>query len=435
MSNLNWTRNSRIDTSTFILMTFYVMLFGARASLGATSVGNLPIIGLSGLFIISTVKYIHPNSIQMGGLIGCIFLGVISVTIGIFRDGYGPADMVGDLSTMIRGPIILLWTWMIAKRISQPERLQRLLQYCWCAASALIFISALTKVGLNTYAAQNLGWKFFFVSNNELTFCYTFLTGILVLNARFKQTVTYLAICSLTLLIIGTKSGFLGIGILGFTLSLRVIRQANRKLGLIYFFLINITLFGIMFIVDLEALFTALLPLLSFSSGYDKVIEKIAYSGFWEGLLSGRGRFITFAALEFVQNNNFIDYLFGIGFSDLKDRFGDNFGRASFIEVDIFDILLSYGFFGIFAYLSFLFYLTKCWLKEFTKGSSKSEVYLFVSLTVLIIGNLSGHVIFSAWTMSTVGLVLGLIENPVRQLTQHHVRPLNSSKSEDQNAH
>jgi hypothetical protein len=396
-------------TKGAILATFYLALFSARAFLGATPLGNVPVILLCGAFILSTLFW-TTKSAQLAALMWCLLLGVLGISVGIFRDGYEPSDVIGDLSTLIRGPIILLWVWMIAKQIRSPSLLNRLLKFCWAATSTMILFSAATGIGLNTYEYFKSGWKFFFVSNNELTFIYTFLTSFLVLQSGFRQSAIYLPICIIVLLVIGTKSGFVGLAILCFVLSLRITRRINRLLGFTYAMLINIAFFSILAFIDLEAILKSVLPLFSFSSGYEKVTERISYEGFWEGILSGRGRFVTFAVHEFLHRNDLIDYSLGMGFSDLKKSFGSDFGKESFIEVDAIDVLLSYGLLGVATYLSFIFYLVNRWLKELKAGSAQSEVYLFLGLSIFVVGNLSGHVIFNAWPMSTIGIVLGILE-------------------------
>lgn len=407
---VKWRRPHINDVCVFMLCSYYIGAFFTRASLGGTSLGNVPVVLLSLLLYFLTLRFFLQSAQHVLILTISLFVLCASLSLGIFRDGYNVSSVVADTSTFIRGPMLLIWVWALSERFARHQTLVKLLNFVWFLTTLSIIFSMITGIGLHTYEAFNLGWKFFFVENNELTFCYTLLTGYLALQSRPWSIILYVLVCVVVLLTIGTKAGLMGIAILLFVLSMRVVRLLNRTLGVSY--LIFITLLGlfVLFLADPTILLTAILPIFSASAGFEKLVAKIEYAGLWEAVLSGRGRFVEFAFRKFLEGG-MADIFVGIGFSDFKTQFGGYFSHDSYTEVDSVDVLVSYGVLGLLLYMALIGAMIQRWIYHFKRRTKLSEIYLFVLLIFTLVGNVSGHVVFSPWAMSTVAIMLGASAN------------------------
>lgn len=405
---------SRVRLVINITLCFYSLLFLSRSLLGNAPTGNVPNLILFSCFAALTLPHIRPSKISIFFLISLLALPTITVIMGVSLSNYKLSELIGDFSTSLRGPFLGVWVFIVAAIYIDRNLMQRIFQYTWTLTSLAIILSGLLKIGINTYDYHQIGWKFYFVSNNELTFTYTLISGLYALYAAPKKFPLILSVCIITLLTIGTKAGFIGLILLIAVYLSSLLRSFGSYfyIGFILFCTI-MTPFLIM-TINLEDLLRSLLPIFSISAGFEKIVERISYAGFWEGILSGRGRFALFAISEFLGSSSIFEYLFGIGFADTKRQFAIEFGRESFIEIDSLDLLLSFGIFGLALYSTALASMLHFWVKLSSIDRTASNMVLFTALMILTLGNLSGHVIFSSWSMATCGLCIGALVNSFR---------------------
>ena len=274
--------------------------------------------------------------------------------------------------------------------------LDRLIRFTLTVLSLSILISALLDIGYNTYADQfgYRGARGFFYAGNDVTaililllplsmaqlMCSNLSDGIPSLLAK----VLPFTLGTITLLVIGSKTAFLGAGITVVSMFLFAAITTFRKNPASFRTVVLIT--GVC--AALLALLLLLNPALCSTIGtsFSTITQALQSGNLVNTLLSGR-QYKMLTQLRFlIIDCNWLAWLFGMGRGawDLT------------AEMDVFEVFLYYGFFGLFTMLRPYVLLESAFLRSLFREFDLTAFALLLSLG-LATGYLfiAGHVLFS----------------------------------------
>lgn len=336
-----------------------------------------------------------------------IFLLILGIQSVLFQN---PLTLIFEDSTVL----IKFFLWVLIPYFIYQHRVfmekikyEKIFIYIDFFFTIGLLIPYFLKIGNQTYANSNAGYKGFFFATNDITLAFivsaTFTGWYLVkhLDKHFSFRLLGLIILyfanMLCLLLLTTKTGifygvFLTIGLLIYFLFFQTKIQASYRL-LVSFFLI-VAIFSLL-IVNKDFIFSAL------SGTVDRILYfHNLYNGNLIRLLtSSRSEYLQGGWDYFTQSNHpVLVPLFGFGFQYRLV----NFGRIGLIEMDFFDLLFGFGLVGILVTSSLIIYF---FILAFKKKNW--SIYTLMYGVVIVYSFFVGHVFFSALSTTLLGLICG----------------------------
>jgi hypothetical protein len=251
--------------------------------------------------------------------------------------------------------------------------------------SCIFFISIVLGLSYDTYHGNSFGSKGVFASGNALSIYFgsMSLIGLYVFTLSGKKLDFFLSgLLFTSTLFVGTKVSIL------FMVVYMVVLIYQISFFYKLLLLCAITMFVVLFSHDFFNLFFNVIVLRFENS--DSIISFLA---------SSRDVFVVNALSIFnIEGFYIMRLIFGLGVYMSFRSGSDDLSLYDTLESDLFDILFSYGFIGIFVFAAFYFY------HAFKAVSSKNNMLLLVFSMMFLISVLIGHVLFDA--MSVIPFVL-----------------------------
>lgn len=296
--------------------------------------------------------------------------------------------------------------------------------YCTLVYCVLVKIAELTGTQVATYRGDlTLGTKGWFYSGNELSAILAITLPITIMSAVKK--IDYIGIVTLllqihTLLSIGTKTSLISTIIVIAVLFVLSIIWSIKYKGKTNYILVCILLVSAIFTLCIlpntaSYKFFALRieeNTVTTPSNDDNDIENVDGEGdtitdFSSFILNGRQDFLK-AQKELYSNTNTLEKLFGTKY---ENRLGFEYnGQIKTIEIDIYDIIITYGLFGT---ILMYFPILLCMFSYICRNRKKYSAYnvsifwlaaLFVALGISCI---AGHVLMSSTIEIFVAYIIG----------------------------
>ncbi|MBU4264348.1 MAG: O-antigen ligase family protein [Proteobacteria bacterium] len=299
-----------------------------------------------------------------------------------------------EVLIFLKGPMLLSLVMLLLASFNKKQIIYISDMYfisSWLIISLSILLMMFLGISITTYAAGDLsyGSKGLYVSPNEITFVYalSFWRIIKKIDSICLATIIISFLTLLVCYILGTKSGFVMIGIL-FLWNLTI----SQKLGFRRALLLSICCYMLV-IVFAEKLFLWIGPYLAIWSNLDFYIQKY---GVLPTLTGGR-----FLLLEEVLHV-FADYsplqlLIGAGFQEFW-----NSVNSKSIESDIIDLFGGGG-----AMLVIWFYGFLGWGLSHISYKNRHNSFLSGALIATVLYSIFvGHIAFAATPVITVAIIL-----------------------------
>lgn len=250
-------------------------------------------------------------------------------------------------------------------------------------SSTFLFLSLIfgfLGFGYNTYGESNVGIKSFFNGANELAIAVTVLFAYNTYNLFYYKNKLLYKYSILIFLFLISVSISTKVAIISSIVTLvyvpTMIKVKNSKFKIIRNLIYII--FSMLFLYKFYVWFMMSDIYKRFLDFYEKTGGDLSFLFF-----SGR-QFYVENALEIFSEKPFFLKFFGLG-------------RGVTVEMDFFDILLNYGYFGllyIYLFYFILFYNSFKFRKAISNPYPKLNIY--INLMITFISLLSGHLIFSA---------------------------------------
>ena len=268
------------------------------------------------------------------------------------------------------------------------------------------WLAIVTHSSIKSYSYDSVGYSGWFFAANELSVIVIILLGLSVSNLLFDKTFTawlaFIFIVSM-LPMIGTKTAFFG-GL--FILGLSVISwllQCNFKIwqnkSMLFMLVIVVLLFCFIPFSPIASN-TAQIGAQTSQAPEKNVIPTTENEGsvFMHKLLSSRNIYFQNTKADYEAANG-LRKAFGLGYA------GDYKQEPKLIEMDFFDLFLSYGIIGIFCLIAPLLYLVKQVLSAILSISIE-KMTLFITLGICFgIAFLAGHVLFAPSVMTYTAIL------------------------------
>lgn len=331
------------------------------------------------------------------GIIVCtiFYLGIFylyhSSLKGVFKDGI-------EISKMILVFLIFYVLNFLSKKGSiNKKNIDEIFNKYIFIFPLTMLIPYTLGIGFNTYS-NGMGYTGLFYANNDLSIV-MLVTVIFALDKVVKKVniinVIMFTLNLVSLIIIGSKTGILGLGI-GIVIylivySIKIYKEDKySKKQLI--------------IAGISLIFLSVVIIMIFMPIIEKTLDRFIYFTKKNGsvltaLLSDRNKFAVEAWNNLMQENLwFIKLMLGVGFTY---RLG--WGKGSLIEMDIVDIFFSLGL--IFATVLIIAIVT--YLIKNRKKANVDNLRYIVSLAMVVgFSTIAGHVLYSAFAGSVAALLL-----------------------------
>ncbi len=267
---------------------------------------------------------------------------------------------------------------------------------------AVLAINILIKyigLGYPAYKSGEIGTKGFFFAGNEISALLIILSSIIAFVIWKKGLkIRYFAFLALNLLAgltISSKTAILGILLVFFTIPFQ-----GKSLKLNKF-------------LPLVTVAVVLLPLTFFLSWKfilnSSLIIRLEYFykelDLWTFVLSSRNVFLANSFETYLYDYDIVEKIIGVG----QTRY-EYLNDLKVVEMDIVDIFFTYGVLGLLIFLFIMFYLF-VQSKRFAHSDSYpfANLVSIMTLVLLLISTLAGHVFGSGMSAVFLGLLFGLM--------------------------
>lgn len=339
--------------------------------------------------------------ILLGGIL--IFCVVHMAVIGM------NSITVSNISKMLTMLISSIFIYYYTKDGNKIEA--KAVVYCALVYCVLVKLAELTGTQVATYRGDlSLGTKGWFYSGNELSAILAITLPITIIYAAKK--IDYIGIVTLLLQIhtslsIGTKTSLVSTSIVIVVLFIMSIIWSVRykdKCSYILFCVLLVTVIFTLsilpntasykfFAMRVEENTVTVIP-----DDNDEYIdgEGDSITDFSSFILNGRQDFLK-AQKELYYNTNIAEKLFGTRY---ENRLGFEYnGQIKAIEIDIFDIIITYGLVGtVLMYLPILLCIFSYICRDIKKENTyNASIFWLVALLVALgISCIAGHVLMSS---------------------------------------
>ena len=273
-----------------------------------------------------------------------------------------------------------------------------LVQFSYVVLMLNIFVKYI-GLGYPAYKSGGIGTKGFFFAGNEISALLIILSSILAFNIWKRGFKTkyylFLGINLLAGLTISSKTAILGILLVFFSIPFQ-----GKSLRLKKF-------------LPLVAGTIALVPVAFFLSWKfiqnSSLMVRLAFFykelDVWTFILSSRNVFLANSYETYLTKYNLVEKIIGVG----QTRY-EYINDQKVVEMDIVDIFFAYGIFGLVIFL-FMLYFLLVQAKRFSRSNKypfANFVYL-MTLVLLLISTLAGHVFGSGMSAIFLGLLFSLM--------------------------
>lgn len=262
-----------------------------------------------------------------------------------------------------------------------------------------IIIPFITNTCFNSYSSIYKGVVGWFYSANEVGSMLSINLLLLYLNFKNKKNILLIILNIFSLSLIGTKVSLFSIIII--TIFMFLLFTINNKIKSKE----STTSFIILFISILFILLNSTSYDIFKRISSDQTVFKNYDDNYISILLSNRDNTLINKYNDF-KNKNLLTQTFGMGFI--------NNNECKSIEMDIFDILFSYGYIGFIIYfIPLIYYLSKV-RKTFTIDKLICFLGIILSLSIAFI---SGHVLSAPSVSIYISICISLISKNIKANT------------------
>lgn len=272
-----------------------------------------------------------------------------------------------------------VYPFIIVAVVSRFELLSARVMW-WIAAVALFvvllnIIATFLGLGYSTYTT-GFGARGFFYAGNALSGIMVIVASVFLVKSYQESVIKFLLYCAVFLMlavIIGTKSGILGVFIIAF-------------LAMVFCFDARALL-----LIILSALGLSLALLMSFeyianNPIYERLVFFYESGGIERALFSGREEKLT-AILHLYQSADLAQFLFGLDMNSMQ-KIG-----ITRVEFDWIDVLINFGaLFFIVIYAAHFFMLAMLFKAPRT---AIAVAAIIASLVLLFVSSIAGHVLYN----------------------------------------
>lgn len=373
---ISWNRES------FLIMAFSILpiidsLNGFLIRNNALSIGTTYKFLLVLLLFIMNINYKETISANGLKLFLCVIVYIgLSILINVLLTGI---DLNKDypLKLLFNIMLLLLLFHSIQTKVITGNTIYKIFNVTVYFMIACILIPYVLKTGYTIYA-NNIGYKGFFYSQNELNasliILFYFCLYKLVLKFDPKSILQTMGI-TICVLMTNTKSSMIAVGIGMIILIIDYLKRKESKHKLIFLLaVVAVSALGIGFFQQ---------QIMNFISRQGSLYSMYSNS-LIDTLTSGRLNYVEAAWQELIQNK----------ISMLRVFIGNGFCSKILCEMDIMDMFFFLGLFGVAASLIFFAYILKRANMNFKKDHSCIR---FVGLILIFLFSFfTGHVFFMA---------------------------------------
>ena len=294
--------------------------------------------------------------------------------------------------------------------------------------SILILIPFITNTGFNSYLDSSKGSVGWFYSANEVGAILTMLFPYLycILNRQeIKKFIIYSVFLVTSMIIIGTKTAFLGM-------------LLTEIVFLVYFILVRTTgkrMYACVFVCALSLVLVPIIPatdniqssiennLEEDIKDDDEIMVNATIDKTLNIILSGRQNFL-YNTIEITNDVNIVDKLFGIGFVNRESI--DDKDIEKLIEIDPLDIFFHYGLVGFVLYFLPLIYIYAKTIYNTLKRklylTFYQLLYLYSISLLLVISFIAGHIFSSPAVSIYLCFILVMLYNEINIIPKSELK-------------
>lgn len=390
--------------------------------------------GFSFVLVIGYLLFFYKNNIVKRYILLFILFLMLFMTNMIFIKGY--SYVLNEAYTVIRYfyfPIMLVFFYVSFKELKKNNLFdKKMIVYVTFFYFIIAFLAFITNSSYLSYDdVDKIGFNGWFYSANERGSTYAIMLPLLFTYIfKDKKTVLLILLGIFSMLILGTKVGYLGVilVLLSFLFYLIIRKMFKKDKNVVYIALIIISLGIIGFI-------TPLLPVYKNinyqSDNVEEIIDdkenmteeeiKDAIEKDDNYLIEDKNQNLIFSRREiFLQQNidyykeqNLMSKVFGSG-SENKKLDGEKI--ASKVERDVFDIFFTFGIFGFIVYFLPIIYLLIRIIKKIFNNKKillDSNIWMYSTsvLIALLISFMSGHVLLAPSVSIYLVLIMCTLES------------------------
>lgn len=358
------------------ILLIYLFIQPFLDVIATTNLSKINII-MRGLFIVTAFIYLwinHKSTRKINIIIITSF--IILLTFNVINS-YSVAESISSIMKLYYLPIILLLFYNIKDTINEKYLLITLSIYILLFISSYIF-----GFGYDNYLPTDgkSGFRGVFNSINEIS---AIIIGLYPISLNYlKNNKKHILAILLTLsifiisLLTGTKVLMIGFILILLLTYLKDISNWYKELS-INLKIISILTIVILIIIGIYGLtFTRFYQNMLIQQDFFKVESFFSIDFINKIIFNDRLTFLK-ENIDYFLSQDILKQIFGIGY----------YNQFKLIEIDIFDIVIRYGYFGIITFLTTII-LT-------VRKIKLSKIALFSSVFLILISLTSGHVILS----------------------------------------
>lgn len=368
------------------------------------------------ILLISLITF-HPRKFGLSLLI----LSIVSI-LAICRN-YGKLSYIlTDINFFLRSGFIMyvVYEFMVAFKFNRKQYIDKFLRVqtfiFYCVSIAIYSHKYFGFGGTFRYSSGAIRDSYFsfFDSGNTLIALYivSYISILYLSKRRRKYIFDFLLVFSVMLLT-GSKVGLVGVFVLMVIKVLDLIFRWSYILGKL---MLNAIYTGLIIIaLNLKSVIEYFIVFLINYSSEGAKISKLNLDIL--DILFSRRNIQIENAIIVLYNSTFFEMLSGIGYVNERLRLGmlSKYEEMTMVEVDAFDILLSFGFIGLFVYF-FLYILNfRKFLKLFRHMSQGNNLFsspvIMMLIFLLLLSFSSGHVLLNTPTCLTLGVLFSFAKN------------------------
>lgn len=280
------------------------------------------------------------------------------------------------------------------------KKLLKLVRFSYVVLSINI-LAKYVGLGYPMYHEGNIGSKGFFYAGNETSALLIILTSILgyqILIANKRRLYYVFMLFSMFVgFTISSKTGVLGVLLL---FVLMPLERANFR-----FQLQKLKKIGFTFLIAIPILVGVVWSILKQLPVFNRLSFYWEHLDIWTFILSHRNVFLQESMVVYQTHYTWIEKLLGVG--QTKCELLNN---GKIIEIDIADIFFSYGYLGLFLFLVCIgFIIIQSWRFSILNVYSYGKLVFLISLILLGVSSIAGHVFNSGMAAIFIGLLFSLM--------------------------
>lgn len=346
------------------------------------------------IMMISLYYIANYDSKKIKNIVLVFVFFITSIMLSFIIDHNSIHGLKLDIKIFYRIFYFIVFTQLLVmftkKNIIKEDLIRKAIYKSMYIIPVLICISYLLGISKSSYAYGNIGIKGTFISlnalNASLIAMFVFALDKIYLEKKLIDIIG-LIIILISLIMLGTKSSFIFIALIFITFIVVFLKNTGLKnWSLKSTFLLIGILFASMGILQLF-----------FKTTIDSIVSMQLYfisnNDLLTYLLSGRNKLLEAGYSTYIDNLNIKNIIFGMGSYNVQVDIFSIVNKASGgiknIEMDLFDILFSYGVIGTIIIYTYALKLPYNYIK---KNFNINRPYIIALISLLIYGLLGGHV-------------------------------------------